>query len=262
LTPERGVTHHAGRRGVATAASLAVLWASAPACAQELLVAAAASLTESLTEIARLCERRMGVRIGLSFAATSTLARQIEEGAPIDLIVAADRETIDRLQNKGFVAPQDRRDLLSNQLVIVVPEGSGTPLGSPAELLGRQFRRVAIAEPGSVPAGIYAMRYLAAQGLWERLRPKIVPVRDVRAVLVTVAGANADAGFVYRTDVGAGKGVRVGFRVPLDQGPKIVYAAAVVRDARHKAQAAEFLRFLAGGEAAAIFRRHGFIVLN
>lgn len=266
MTAERRAKSGGRRGGERRLASglawLLLLSLGAPARSQELVVGAAASLTESLTEIARLYERRAGARLTLSFGASSTLARQIEEGAPIDLIVAADRETVDRLEKKGFVARQERRDLLSNQLVVIVPEPGGAALGSPADLLGPRFARIAVAEPTSVPAGIYARRYLAGQGLWERVQPKIVPVRDVRAVLVTVAEANADAGFVYRTDIGAEKRVRLAYRVPPEQGPKIVYTAAVVRGSRHQTQARRFLDFLAGAEAAAVFRRHGFVVLH
>jgi molybdate transport system substrate-binding protein len=222
-------------------------------------VFAAASLTDSLGEVIDLFEAsHEGVRVVPQFGASNDLARQILAGAPAHLFFSADERQMDRAMAGGSIEEGSRRDLLSNQLVVVEGRASGEPIRSPRDL-GRGGR-IALADPEAVPAGVYARQYLEKLGLWDRVRARVVPTLDVRAALAAVASGNVDAGFVYRTDAILESRVRVAFEVPRDEGPRIVYPLALVRGGSEEARA--LFRFLVSPEAAAVFERYGFVVLR
>jgi molybdate transport system substrate-binding protein len=170
------------------------------------------------------------------------------------VFISADEARMDDLERAGLVAPADRVTLLGNQLVVVVPKEGGRAVDEPRDLLG--MKRIALADPRAVPAGIYARRGLEGLGLWEALEGRVVPALDVRAALAAVEVEAADAGIVYRTDAAISKKVKVAHEVPVGMGPKVVYPAAVLAGA--KPEARRFLGFLKGPEARAIFERHGF----
>jgi molybdate transport system substrate-binding protein len=245
---------------LATALGTVSLAMRAPGVAAETLtVSAAASLTEAVQEIGKVYETKTGVRIELNFGGSNQLARQIEEGAPVDLFLSADEASVDRLEKKGLLASGTRSSILSNALVIVVEKGSALPVDSPAALASEPVHSIALAEPDSVPAGIYAREYLQGLGLWEKVRPKVIPTENVRAALAAVESGNADAAIVYRTDAGVSRKVRVAYEVPPGTGPPISYGAAIVRESAHPTAAREFLRYLASPAASAVFRRYGFL---
>jgi molybdate transport system substrate-binding protein len=145
--------------------------------------------------------------------------------------------------------------LLSNRLAVVVAEASGLHVTNPRDLL--DARRLALGDPEAVPAGIYARRWLEGLGLWERLCDRVVPTLDVRAALAAVESGAAEAGVVYRSDTAVSRQVRVAFDVPPDQGPRIVYPAAVMASSRSP-EARPFLDHLRSAEARAVFTRLGF----
>lgn len=229
---------------------------------EEILVSAAASLTDVLKETGALYETKSSNRVSFSFGGSSTLARQIDEGAPVDVFFSADLAKMEELRKKGRIEPNSQMNMLSNSLVIVVWRDSSVAVRGPRDLLKGEIQRIAIAEPSSVPAGIYARRYLEAEGIWDAVRRKIIPVLDVRAALAAVESGNADVGFVYRTDAAVSKKVKIAFEVPREKGPKIVYPVAVVRESKKKAAAREFVEFLQTWEAKEIFKRYGFSVLE
>ena len=208
----------------------------------EVHVYAAASLTDALREIGAAYERQTGERVVFNFAGSSALARQIRQGAPADLFLSADEAKMDA------VAAAERTSVLSNTLVIV---GSG--IRTPHDLVGR---RVALAEPSSVPAGIYAREYLTRIGIWSAVAPNVVPTANVRAALAAVESGNVDAAIVYRTDA------RRGFacEIPRSDGPRISYPFAVLRDADNPAGARRFLAYLTSRPSLAVFERHGFLI--
>ena len=225
------------------------------------LVSAAVSLTEVLRTVARAFERgEWGERIVLNLAGSNTLARQIAGGAPVDLFISADGAQMDRVEQAGRVLAGSRVDLLSNQLVVVVPDDRARLFRSPRDLLDPEIRRIAVGDPAAVPAGVYAKQYLEAQGLWPQLRAKIVPTMSVRGTLSAVEAGNADAGIVYRTDAAIATRAIVALVVPVEDGPSIDYPAAVMVDAPNQAGARRFLAHLQGPDAAAAFERAGFIV--
>jgi molybdate transport system substrate-binding protein len=229
--------------------------------AATVLVFAAASLTESLQEIAAAYEKQSGDKIVFNFAASGTLARQIEEGAPADIFFSADEAKADALEKKGLLVKETRKSLLGNSLVIVTPPDSAA-IQSPADLTNAAVKRVALGDVRIVPAGTYAKAYLEKSGLWPGVEPKVVPCENVRAVLAAVESGNVDAGVVYKTDAAISKKVKVAFEVPAADGPKISYPAALVANAPHPDAAKKFLGCLTGSEADAVFARHGFIVLS
>lgn len=216
------------------------------ASAAEVRVFAAASLREALEEVAASYK---GAAIVYSFGASSTLARQIQEGAPAELFLSADEEKVNALRARGLIAAS--WSVLSNSLVIVVPEGAPW-----RRLIDMQA--IALAEPSSVPAGIYARQYLQRIGLWERLKPKIIPTDNVRSALAAVASGNVDGAFVYKTDVRIAKHIKVAFEVPRARAPRISYPFALVKGAGPDAR--RFLAYLRSKAALAVFAKHGFVI--
>jgi molybdate transport system substrate-binding protein len=228
--------------------------------AEEVLVFAAASLTDALGEIAKAYEAKAGDRAVFSFGASSTLARQIAEGAPADLFVSADEAKVDQLERQGKLVAGTRRDLLSNRLVIVVATDHGADVTSAEDLATAKVRVLALAEPQTVPAGIYAKEYLRRIGLWSKLIDKVVPTENVRGALAAVESGNADAAVVYETDALVSSKVKVVYQVPKELAPRIVYVAAVTQGGAHPAAAKRLLEALARPEAIAVFRRFGFLL--
>lgn len=239
---------------------LAVL--ASRAVAAQLNVFAAASLSDAFAELAPEFRAATGNTLRCNFGASGTLALQIKEGAPADVMFSADEIRMDQLEKAGLLMPGTRRTLLANQLVLVVAADRGAPVAVPADLTKTAISHVAIGQPAIVPAGTYAKEYLQKLGLWKQLHDKLVPLDNVRAVLAAVETGNADAGFVYRTDAMISNRVRIAFAVPLAVGPKITYPAAVIRDTKSPEAARALMTFLAGPEAQKVFAKYGFLSAN
>ena len=232
------------------------------AWADEILVSAAASLTDVLNEISSGFQTKAKHIVRFNFGPSSGLARQIEEGAPADIFFSADLSQMDALDKKNLLEPGTRKNLLSNQLVIIVTVDSKLSISSPKDLLKRDFKKIALAEPSSVPVGVYTSKYLSDENLWDQVKPKIVPVQDVRATLASVAAGNVEAGFVYKTDAAISKKVKIAYEVPVDKGPKITYPVAVVKASKRKDAARDFMNYLQSPTAKNAFKKYGFVVLN
>jgi molybdate transport system substrate-binding protein len=230
------------------------------ACARggELHVLAAASLTDAIREVARNWETQGGDRVVLSLAGSSTLARQIVEGAPADVFVSADEAKMDDLERRGLILAGTRRSILANTLVIVAAEGA--PLNDAGDLMSASVGRIAVADPRAVPAGIYARSFLQKQGLWSKVAGKVVPTENVRAALAAVEAGNADAAIVYRTDALVSRRVRIVFEVPRSAGPDISYPFAVVKASSRPTAARKFLDYLDSKAGREVFARHGFLL--
>lgn len=227
--------------------------------AAEVTVFAAASLTDAIQELASAYEAESGDQLLFNFAGSSALARQIMEGAPADLFFSADEIQMDNLATAGLIDPLTRVDLLTNSLVIVVPNDGPTEL-TPAALAKPSIRRLALADPKSVPAGVYAREYLTGLGLWNALQSKVVPTENVRAALAAVESGNVEAGIVYKTDAAISKTVRIAYEVPPTEGPKISYPVAIVKYSRNAGASKRFLEYLRSEPALAVFRRFGFMI--
>jgi len=245
-------------RALAVAALVAGGLVAQPVRAEEVLVFAAASLTDALREVGRGFEAATGHTVAFNFGGSSDLARQIEAGAPADVFFSADLARMDELEQAGLVRKEDRVSLLSNILVVIVPAASPAVVKAPSDLAG--FRHLALANPESVPAGVYARTWLASLGLWESLKDRVVPTLDVRAALAAVEAENAEAGIVYRTDAALSKRVRVALEVPRDRGPKITYALAALASAG-RAGTRALRAYLVSPAALEVYRRHGFEII-
>lgn len=230
--------------------------------AEPLTVFAAASLKESMDEAAAAYGKATGTPVRVSYAASSVLARQIEQRAPADVFVSADRDWMDDLQGKGLVDAASRQDLLGNTLVLIAPATSrakpvalrkGTDL---RPLLGKDGR-LAMALTASVPAGKYGQAALTSLGMWDAVKPRVVEAENVRATLLLVARGETPLGVVYGSDAKAEPRVRVLATFPAGSHPDIVYPAARVAASRH-AQATPFLQWLQTPAADRIFRARGF----
>lgn len=230
--------------------------------ADEILIAAAASLTDVLKEIGSIYRVGSKRKVNFTFGSSSMLARQIDEGAPADIFFSADLPQMDNLDKKGRLEPGTRKNLLSNTLVIIVPADSKLTLSSPKDLLKPEVKRIALAQPSSVPVGIYSSKYLADEGLWNQVKPKVIPVQDVRATLAAVESGNVEAGFVYKTDAAVSKKVTAVYEVPIHKGPQITYPIAIVKESKKKKAARHFLSFVVGPAAKERFKKHGFILLE
>lgn len=233
---------------------------SSTASAADVNVFAAASLTDCLKEIAGTYEKQSGDKIVFNFGASSFLARQIEEGAPADLFFSADEAKMDGLEKKGLIAKETRKSRLSNSLVIVVTADSKLVIQSAKDLAGARITRLALADPKTVPAGIYAKEYLEKIKLWPEVQPKVIPTDNVRAALATVESGNVEAGIVYKTDASISKKVKVAHEIPVAEGPIISYPMAVTKESKHPDAAKRFLKHLDSDEAGRVFERFGFIL--
>ena len=237
-------------------------YAQTAALADEILVAAAASLTDVLRELGDHYQVKSKNKVNFTFGPSSTLARQIDEGAPADLFFSADLAQLDNLEKNHRLEPGTRKNLLSNQLVIIVAAESTLSRVSPKDLLKPEIKMIALAEPASVPAGVYSRKYLEQEGLWERIKAKIVPVLDVRATVASVESGNVEAGFVYKTDAAVSQKVKVVFEVPIEKGPKIIYPVAIIKESKKKAAARDFLSFVLSPAGKKSFKKYGFVVLE
>jgi molybdate transport system substrate-binding protein len=238
---------------------LAVLACGRLARREEVMVFAAASLTDALKAIAPGFETETGHKVVFNFGGSNDLARQIKAGAPADVFFAADEAYMDDLEKAGLVRARDRVDLLSNVLVVVVPVGSAVKIARPQDL--QALARLALADPQAVPAGVYARTWLESLRLWGPLKEKVVPTLDVRGALSAVESGNVDAGVVYRTDAGISKRVRVAYEVPAGEAPPIVYSLSPLASSTKPATAA-IVRHLRSASALAVYRRYGFMALE
>ncbi|RPH21815.1 molybdate ABC transporter substrate-binding protein [Buttiauxella warmboldiae] len=227
----------------------------------KITVFAAASLTNALQDIATQYKKGTAVHIASSFASSSTLARQIEAGAPADLFISADQKWMDYAVSKDAMKADSRKTLLGNSLVVVAPAASAAgevkidAKTNWASLL--KDGRLAVGDPDHVPAGIYAKEALQKLGAWDRLAPKLAPAEDVRGALALVERGEAPLGIVYGSDAVASKGVKVVGTFPEGSHQKVAYPLAIVKG-RDNPTVSAFYRWLQGPEAAAIFQRYGF----
>jgi len=251
------------RLAILRRAALLLLLSLAPAFAQAqpVTVFAAASLTDAFRDLDPLWRAAGHAPLRLSFASSSTLARQIEQGAPANLFASADEQWADYLDKRGLLAPGTRVNLLSNELVLVVPRERArqfdiSPALDLAALLG-PTGRIATGDPAHVPVGIYAKQALIKLGLWAAVEPRLAPTEDVRSALLLVERGEAPAGIVYATDAAASPAVAVAGVFPAGSHEPVTYPFAIVRDG-DTPEAQALLAFLSGPQARDVFAKRGF----
>ena len=233
-----------------------------PAAKAPVVVFAAASLKTALDRIGTIWREEKGTAITVSYAASSALAKQIEQGAPADLFASADLKWMDYLAEKALIAPDTRKELLGNTLVLIAPADSTATLKIEpnfplAEAIGEG--RLATGDPKSVPAGAYAEAALTSLGVWERVKPRLAGTENVRAALAFVARKEAPFGIVYGSDAKSEPRVKVLDVFPESAHPPIVYPFAVTASSQNAA-ARDFLAFLSTDKAKQVFIAEGFTV--
>lgn len=223
---------------------------------------AAASLTDAMNDIVKMYAAKSGVGVKSSYAASSALARQIENGAPADLFFSADDEWMDYLDKRSLIEKGTRVDRLGNRLVLIAPAGPARKVEirkgfDLAGLLGNS--RLSTGDPSSVPVGRYARQALTYFGVWQIAEPRLARADNVRVAMSYVERGEAPFGIVYSTDAAVSRGVQAVGEFPPESHLPISYPVAIV--ARHANDTTRaFHAFLLGGEAAAVFRRFGFSV--
>ncbi len=245
--------------------ALLAAFVTAPVAAQDpILVFAAASLKDSLDAVNAAWVQQGGMKATSSYAASSALAKQIENGAPAQVFVSADLDWMDYVEKKGLIQPASRRNVLGNKLVLIAPNSSkaqatiapGFPI---AQLLGPSGR-LALGDPQHVPVGKYAKAALEKLAVWNTVSSRVAAAESVRAALVFVAREEAPLGIVYETDARSEPKVRIVATFGEGLHPPVIYPAALTKEA--KAPATDYLKFLSTPQAKAIFQKYGFTPLN
>ncbi|TFE23363.1 molybdate ABC transporter substrate-binding protein [Cohnella luojiensis] len=225
----------------------------------ELIISAAASLTDSLIEIQALYEKDHGdVRLIFNFGSSGTLQQQIEQGAPADLFLSAGKKQMKALVDKKLIEAEQQTGLLRNELVVVVSVNKHEKVSSMGDLIKPEFGKLALGEPETVPAGTYTKESLEHDRLWDQLQPKLVYAKDVRQVLTYVESGNADAGFVYKTDAFSSKKVTIASVIDPSSHSPIEYPVGIVKATKYPEEAQQFYAFLQSGETREIFAKFGF----
>jgi molybdate transport system substrate-binding protein len=224
----------------------------------EIIVSAAASLTEAMIEIQKqYATVKPEVKVKINFGASGALQQQIENGAPVDLFISAGKKQMDALVKKNLIVNDTNVYLLGNELVLIVGKDDND-VKTVEDLEKDEVQHIAIGYPDSVPAGMYAWQSLVNLGLWDTLGDKYVFAKDVKSVLSYVEIGNADAGFVYTTDALASSKVKVVVTLPSDSHEWIVYPAAVISASKHIKEATDFLNYIKSDAGMKTFIKYGF----
>jgi molybdate transport system substrate-binding protein len=235
-----------------------LLWGTPAAAEQELIVSAAASLTNAMREVAAQFEKtHPGTKVLCNFASSGSLLQQMAKGAPVDVFAAADQKTMNQAQEKKLIVPATRKNFVSNRLVLIVPMDSKFTASALTDLTGPQVKRVAVGNPATVPAGRYSKAALVKAGLWDKLSPKFIMAESVRQVLDYVRRGEVDTGFVYSTDAAIAKG-KVKVILAVTEHAPILYPIAVTESTAKKALAQSFVDFVVSPAAQKIFSKFGF----
>jgi molybdate transport system substrate-binding protein len=250
--------------GIVSGLLLCLGVAGPAAAATDITVFAAASTTNALTEIAKIYEGGGSGKVALSFASSSTLAKQIENGAPADVFLSANKEWMDYLDGKKLLEAGSRAELLGNRIVFIVPKASAvqsvtvSPRLDLAALLGKDGL-LSVGDPAHVPVGQYAKAALENLKLWPQVEKRIAPAKDVRAGLALVERAESPLGIVYASDAVISDKVRVVGAFPVDSHPNIDYPVAALKTSNNAA-ALNFMKFMRTPQAKEIWAKYGFEV--
>lgn len=228
----------------------------------ELHVAAAASLTDAMKELAKVYKaEHPEITLTFNFGSSGALQQAIENGGETDLFFSAARNQMDALEKSGNLAAGTRRDLLENSVVLVVPVDSSLDLKSFADLTRPELKHIALGEPKGVPVGQYAEEILSQIDILDQVKARAVYGSDVRQVLAWVAAGEADCGLVYATDAATEPKVKVAAKAPAGSHQPVIYPAAVIKSTKHPEEAKDFLDFAGSGQGKKVFEKYGFICM-
>lgn len=226
----------------------------------ELTVSAAASLQDALQDVQKQYEKsNPNVKLSFNFGGSGALQQQIEQGAPVDIFFSAAEDKFQTLVDEGLIDKKNKKNLLGNELVLVVPQNS--TVQDLQALEGEEVKKIAIGAPESVPAGQYAKSSLTYFNLWADIESKLIYTKDVRQVLTYVETGNVEAGIVYKTDALISNKVKIANTIPAQSHEPIHYPVGVIKNTKHKKEAVSFYEYLQSEEARSIFQKHGFTVL-
>lgn len=229
---------------------------SAPVEKKEIIVSAAASLKNAMSEIETMYEgENAGIDLTFNFGSSGSLQKQIEQGAPADLFFSAGKSQVDSLEEKNLLLADTRKDVLLNELVLVAGKDD-TKITGFDDL--KKAEKIGIGTPESVPAGKYAKEALTSMKLWDSLESKFVQAKDVTQVLTYVESGNVEAGLVYKSDTVGSDKVKIVASAPADSHSPIIYPAAVIAATKNPAEAKAFMDYLSSGEAQKVFEKYGF----
>lgn len=232
------------------------------AALKELIISAAASLKDPLTEIQRgYVQKNPNIKLTFNFGGSGTLQQQIEQGAPADLFISAGKAQMDALEQKNLLLKESRVNLLGNDLVLIVSNDNKT-VTSVQDLSKSEVGKIGVCAPESAPAGKYTKESLTNLKLWDTLQSKVVLAKDVNQVLHYVETGNTDAGFLYQSDAQGSTKVKVVTVFPASSHSPIVYPAAVIAGTKNKQETEDFLKYLQSTEVQQIFVRYGFKTLT
>lgn len=229
----------------------------------EINISAAISLKDALETIQKKYEQKNpDVKLIFNLNSSGALQTQIEQGAPADIFISAAEKQMDALEKKNLLVKDTRKNLLQNQLVMVILKNSALNIKDISDLTSPSVKKIAIGAPESVPAGQYAQQSLKNLKLWDKIQDKLVYGTNVRTVLTYVESGNAEAGFVYRTDSLISDKVKIVAVAPADSHDPVIYPAALLSGAKQPKKASDFLNYLFGSDSKPIFEQYGFVVLK
>jgi molybdate transport system substrate-binding protein len=224
-----------------------------------LTVSAAISMKAALDEVQRdYAAANPNVTIASNYGASGTLQLQIQQGAPVDVYLSASPKQMDDLQAKGLLVAETRRNLLRNEIVLIIPKNSLAAVSSFRDLARPDVKPIALGEPTTVPAGEYAKEVLTYFGIYDAVKAKVVLSKDVRQVLTYVETGDVEAGIVYSTDAASSSKVKVVATAPEQSHVPAIYPVAVIKMSKDPAAARAFEDFLFGAQARAVFQKYGF----
>lgn len=229
--------------------------------AVEINISAAASLTDALTELQTDYAKKSNAKLMFNFGGSGALQQQIQEGAPCDLFLSASKENMDNLEKAGLIVKETRKDLLGNTLTLIASKDKKGKIKDEKSLLNDDVKSISIGVPESVPAGKYAKESFQNLGTWDKIQSKLILSKDVRQVLEYVDSGNVDCGIVYKSDALLLKTGSIVNDLPEDSHSKIVYPAAIMKDAKQTRAAKAFYKFLQSDQAKNVFEKYGFKVL-
>lgn len=221
-------------------------------------ISAAASLKDSLNEINQLyVAEKSNVTLTFNYGSSGTLQQQIEQGADVDIFISAAAKQMDALENKDLIIKDTRKNLLQNDVVLIVPADNST-ITSFNDLTSDKAKKIALGEPKSVPVGQYAEEVFVKSGILDKVKPKAVYAKDVKEVLTWVETENADAGIVYGTDAKVSNKVKVAALAPENSHSPVIYPVAIIKSSKNLDASKDFMKFLATAKAKAVFEKYGF----
>lgn len=227
----------------------------------EIIVSAAASLTDAMNELIGMYKKiEPNLKVTPTYGSSGALQKQIEQGAPVDVFISAAPKQMNALEQLGLLSPNTRKDLLLNQVVLIIPKDSKSGITQFADLAGPQVKQIALGEPGSVPVGQYSEEIFTALGILDAVKAKVVYAKDVRQVLTYVEIGEVDAGVVYATDAAVSSKIRILQSAPAGTHSPIVYPAALIKSSAQSKAAGDFLQWLSTPGASDVFKKYGFSI--